>query len=91
MTLIAVYTSEGCVGRCDAKCYNAKLPECECVCGGRNHGVGLQKALDNTRELAEQMIEEYAKRLGLKEWQGIVPEDVMQMPLPLLPEPEVAA
>lgn len=50
-TLIAVYDSSGrCIGRCDARCYNAEEPKCECICGGRNHGKGLQKALDNTRE-----------------------------------------
>jgi hypothetical protein len=56
-TLIAVYNSEGCVGRCDARCYDADEPECECICGGRNHGAGKQLALDNTRELAESWIE----------------------------------
>ena len=50
-TLIAVYDSSGhLVGRCDAKCYNAEHPQCDCICGGRNHGVGLNRALDNTRE-----------------------------------------
>ena len=54
-TLIAVYNSEGgCVGRCDAKCYAAHLPGCECVCGGRNHGKGAAQAMENTRELAEE-------------------------------------
>lgn len=52
-TLIAAYNSEGCIGRCDAKCYNAKHPDCDCICGGRNHGVGRQKAEQNTRELFE--------------------------------------
>jgi hypothetical protein len=56
-TLIAVYNSEGCVGRCDARCYDADEPGCECICGGRNHGAGKQQALDNTRELAESWIE----------------------------------
>jgi hypothetical protein len=56
-TLIAVYNSEGCVGRCDARCYDADEPDCECICGGRNHGAGKQQALDNTRELAESWIE----------------------------------
>ena len=49
-TLIAVYASDGCGGRCDAKCYNAEHPRCDCVCGGRNHGKGLRQAIDNTRE-----------------------------------------
>jgi hypothetical protein len=36
--LIAVYTGDGCAGRCDAKCYNAWGPECHCICQGANHG-----------------------------------------------------
>lgn len=59
-TLISYHTSDGCEGRCDARCYNAKHPECTCICGGRNHGVGIEKALENTREMAESWIEEYA-------------------------------
>jgi len=30
-TLIAVYTSDGCAGRCDARCYNAAEAACECA------------------------------------------------------------
>jgi orotate phosphoribosyltransferase len=45
-TVIAVYNSEGCVGRCDAKCHNAtRLPDCDCICGGRLHGVGAANAV----------------------------------------------
>lgn len=58
-TLIAAYNSEGCIGRCDAKCYNATDPVCDCICGGRNHGAGLKQAHENTRELAETWIERY--------------------------------
>lgn len=58
-TLIAVYNSEGCVGRCDAKCYEASEPDCECICGGANHGKGLQKAQANTEALAGQWIEKH--------------------------------
>jgi predicted RNase H-like HicB family nuclease len=57
-TLIAVYNSEGCQGRCDAKCYDAAEPDCDCICGGRNHGAGKEQALDNTRELAESWLEQ---------------------------------
>jgi hypothetical protein len=56
-TLIAVYDSDGVVGRCDARCYNAADDECECICGGRNHAAGIEQATDNTRELAESWIE----------------------------------
>lgn len=58
-TLIAVYNSSGCVGRCDAKCYDAEHADCDCICGGRNHGAGKQRATDNTRELAEQWLADW--------------------------------
>ena len=57
-TLIALYTGDGCVGRCDAKCHLAWGPECHCVCQGVNHGAGKQEAIENTRELAESWIEQ---------------------------------
>ena len=56
--LIAVYTGDGCIGRCDAKCYNAWGPECHCICQGANHGAGKQEAIDNTRELADSWVEQ---------------------------------
>ena len=56
-TLIAVYNSDGRQGRCDAKCYDATEPDCDCICSGRNHGAGKQQAIDNTRELAESWLE----------------------------------
>lgn len=62
--LIAVYTSDGCAGRCDAKCYNAWGPECHCICQGANHGAGRQEAIENTRELAESWLDQ-ARAAGL--------------------------
>ena len=61
-TLIAVYTSRGCVGRCDAKCYNATEPECTCICGGLNHGAGRNQAITNTAEHAQHMIDEWERQ-----------------------------
>jgi len=81
MVLIEVRNSEGLVGRCDARCYNAKEPHCECICGGRNHGAGLQRAIENTREQAEQWIGAYAERLGLAEYEATVAHQVHQMSL----------
>lgn len=60
-TLIAVYNSEGCIGRCDAKCYNAVHPRCTCVCGGKNHGVGLAQAQANVWEITAEDIQEWLK------------------------------
>lgn len=56
MTLIYVGNSEGCVGRCDERCYDAAGPECHCICGGRNHGAGLAQARANTAEMAKQQL-----------------------------------
>lgn len=53
VTLISWQTSGGTGGRCDAKCYEAHEPDCDCICGGRNHGAGRQQAEENTLELAE--------------------------------------
>lgn len=36
---------------CDKSCYDAKVKECwECPFGYINHGVGLEKAIENTKE-----------------------------------------
>ncbi len=61
MTLIAVYNSDGCVGRCDAKCYNAECAECDCICGGHNHGAGLKRATENTQQMADEWIQQWKK------------------------------
>lgn len=44
------------VGRCDAKCYNAKGPDCHCICGGANHGVGPRIAIEDRQHIADQEI-----------------------------------
>ena len=40
---------------CDERCYDAKGMTCSCICGGKNHGMGLKQALIN-----EQLVEEEA-------------------------------
>lgn len=52
-TMIALYNADRCVGRCDARCYNAKTKTCSCICGGVNHAVGRQQAVDQTRAYFE--------------------------------------
>jgi hypothetical protein len=78
MTLIAVYTSEDCIGRCDAKCYTTTEPACDCICDGANHGAGLAQALDHTRLHAEVMIEKYVGVKGLQAFRAEVGEEVQQ-------------
>ncbi len=77
--LIAVYTGDGCAGRCDAKCYNAWGPECHCICQGGNHGAGRQEAIDNTREMAETWLEQ-AQANGQRIGQVEVLADALHQP-----------
>ena len=79
-TLIAAHSSEGCIGRCDAKCYNAEHPDCTCICGGKNHGVGYQQAQENTNELAEEWMEAYGQEHpDVTRWE--IPTTQMALPL----------
>lgn len=32
--------------RCDATCYNAKGGDCDCICGGAHHALGLEAAAE---------------------------------------------
>lgn len=56
MVLLEVKHSDGSIGRCDSRCYDSKKPKCVCVCGGRNHGVGLSQARLNTESMLESEI-----------------------------------
>jgi hypothetical protein len=81
MTLIAVYTNSGdggarCIGRCDAKCYTATEPACDCICGGMNHGAAAQQAINSTRQMAETWVEKYASERGLLEYRSELGEAV---------------
>jgi len=78
--LIAVYTGDGCIGRCDAKCYNAWGPECHCICQGANHGAGKQEAIDNTRELGESWLGQ-AQANGWRLGHAEVLADALHQPL----------
>lgn len=45
-TIIIRKNKDGAItGRCDASCYDAKGKKCKCVCGGDNHGVGINDAI----------------------------------------------
>lgn len=77
-TLIAVYTGRICVGRCDAKCYAAKHKNCDCICGGKNHGAGETKALENTRDHCQEWLKQYAKEKGLTDYTAEVSPEAFQ-------------
>lgn len=57
--LFAARNSTGIYSQCDARCYDAeptKDPACNCICDGKNHGAGLDRAMANTLAGAEEMI-----------------------------------
>lgn len=76
MTLVAQYDGDGTLrGRCDARCYNARHTKCTCICGGCNHGKGLQAALQQTREMFSELCRRAAEeglrfRLASEVFQG---------------------
>ena len=45
MTIVTLKKGDGNTRRCDARCYRAQGKKCTCICGGRNHGVGRNKAI----------------------------------------------
>jgi hypothetical protein len=56
-TLISIYNSEGIiVGRCDARCYDAKTGTCTCICGGINHKAGKAAASANVLVAAKNAL-----------------------------------
>ena len=66
--------------RRDAACYNAAGRYCKCCCGGRNHGVGLDQAVENTQRMFPEIIEEIkAREPGAR----IVPRqyDLLELPV----------
>lgn len=62
--LIYASNSDGCIGKCDANCYNAQSPQCDCICRGMNHGKGLSAARDNTAKYADEWIKQYKQEKG---------------------------
>lgn len=62
-TVMSWHNSEGCKGRCDAKCHNAETPECNCMCGGAYHGSKRKGTFDKIQAVhAEFIIKEATKR-----------------------------
>lgn len=71
--LITVHNGDHITGQCDAKCYDATGPDCNCICGGKNHGAGKAQATQNTIEMANEWIEAYKQeRGGLVEGEKVV-------------------
>lgn len=57
---------------CDARCYGAHGAECDCICGGMNHGKGEAAAIENTRSMARELVQ------GIEARGGWIAEEVRQ-------------
>jgi len=66
-TLISLRTSDGHRRRCTARCYCAKGPQCDCICGGMNHGAGPQRAALNTESLSEEEVVKLQRQLDQRQ------------------------
>jgi hypothetical protein len=71
-TLIEIRDVNGLVGRCDAKCYDAENDNCKCICGGYNHGVGIEAAKENTRKTQDLMISEAVELFAITDYEVMV-------------------
>ena len=47
---------------CDARCYMAKGDDCHCVCGGKNHGIGFDAAMKNTKDNGDEMVKDFLEK-----------------------------
>ena len=72
---MVVMSGEGCVGRCDARCHNAKTEECDCCCAGAFHGRGLTTALAGAAARGAELCADYIERKQLAGATAIVLHD----------------
>lgn len=75
-TLISVYDNGVLVGRCDAHCHDAAgigSAECDCICRGANHGVGLSQAIANTAAMAPAWMKRERKQRRSRKLQFEMP------------------
>ena len=88
MTLMSQKIGQDATRRCDARCYGAKHSKCHCICGGLNHGAGLQQALTNVRDTFLPVIEvgpgpgEYPVKVGREVYKRLKDERQRELPMP---------
>lgn len=73
---------------CNSRCYDAADKKCECICGGRNHGVGYENALKNTWLMQRTMINNHPRTRAIVFNVGVVgptAKDIVLDPEPELP------
>jgi len=58
---------------CDSRCHNAVSLQCRCCCGGMNHGVGREQAIENTSNMTDEQINAFCQQGGLSFEDVIIP------------------
>jgi hypothetical protein len=66
MVLIEIKNGNKVMGRCDARCYNAKHANCNCICKGKNHGKGYEQGVENTKQILKEFAGEEATKPKMK-------------------------
>ncbi len=75
MSTLIVSRSGGNARRsCNAKCYNAIGPDCDCMCGGVNHGVGEMQARANCSAMGVSWVQRTTRLPCFKRRRPFVPE-----------------
>jgi len=64
MVLLEFSLADGTRKKCDARCYNDHRKDCECICGGANHGKGIEVAIANTSENWAKLRGNWNRRKG---------------------------
>jgi hypothetical protein len=62
--------------RCDARCHNAKAPECDCICGGRYHGALRNGGREELNRRIDQYMDPLLENFGVPV-QSKLPESKM--------------
>ena len=59
---------------CDHRCTGARGPDCECSCGGANHGTGLVVPVFEYQGVPRLQVVNPRARMVADEWRGLVAE-----------------
>jgi hypothetical protein len=57
---------------CDERCTGARGPDCDCQCGGANHGTGAMVRVEITEGLPRLMVRPGARLGGAKEYRALL-------------------
>ena len=84
--LFTIWTNDGRRQSCDETCYNAGDAHCRCVCGGRNHGVGIRRAAQQTVRFLPAWVED----LAAGPFKGLAPTAIAHHSLNAIAFPQLA-